>query len=155
MNTILLFGAFLLIIWCAVLSYLYVKLSSHYNSLTQGVHKKTLTSVLDHMGSEVVIAKRDIETLLKRCDTIEKENQFHIQKIGLLRFNPFNDTGGDQSFILSLLDSNNTGVVISGLFSRSGMRWYAKKVVQGDGQDHELSEEEKKALRIAKSTKPI
>lgn len=83
------------------------------------------------------------------CDRIEKEGQFHIQKVGLLRFNPFKDTGGDQSFILSLVDNNDTGVIVSGLYSRSGLRWYAKKVVNGKGAEHELSEEEKKALREA------
>lgn len=127
-------------------------MSSHYKRLIEGVNRKTLPSVLEHMGNQLLIAKKDIDNLIKRCDTIEKENLFHIQKIGLLRFNPFKDTGGDQSFILSLLDANNTGVVISGLFSRSGMRWYAKRVVKGEGFEHELSDEEKKALKVAKTT---
>ena len=78
------------------------------------------------------------------CDTIQKEGLLHIQKVGLLRFNPFKDTGGDQSFILSLIDGNDTGVIISGLYSRSGTSWYAKKVVKGKGVDYDLSEEEKK-----------
>jgi hypothetical protein len=69
--------------------------------------------------------------------------------VGLLRFNPFKDTGGDQSFILSLVDKTDTGVIISGLYSRSGLRWYAKKVKNGKGIVHELSEEEKKALKEA------
>ena len=71
--------------------------------------------------------------------------------MGLLRFNPFKDTGGDQSFILSLVNGKDTGVIISGLYSRSGTRWYAKRVVDGKSVDHELSEEEKKALKEAKS----
>lgn len=149
---IALFGFFVLFIWCITLSYFYWKMSHHYNTLTSGVNSKHLTSILDHMGEQVVVAKKDIENLIMRCDTIEKESLYHIQKIGLLRFNPFKDTGGDQSFILSLLDANNTGVVISGLFSRSGMRWYAKRVVQGEGFEHELSDDEKKALKIAKTT---
>jgi hypothetical protein len=143
----------LLLTWVIVLTYYYRKLSTHYNSLIEGANRRTLSGVLDHMGRELGIAKKDIESLLKRCDTIEKESLYHIQKIGLLRFNPFNDTGGDQSFIVSLLDANNTGLVISGLFSRSGMRWYAKKVVNGEGHEHELSDEEKKALKAAKSTR--
>ncbi len=152
LTTIALIGLFLLFIWCLALTYLLLKTTKHYKTLTDGVNKKTLPAVLEHMGSEVLMAKKDIESLLKRCDTIEKESVHHIQKIGLLRFNPFKDTGGDQSFILSLLDANNTGIVISGLFSRSGMRWYAKKVVKGEGSEHELSDEEKKALKIAKTT---
>lgn len=73
----------------------------------------------------------------------------HIQKIGLLRFNPFHDTGGDQSFILALLDSHDTGVVISSLHTRTGTRWYAKGVLSGRGQEHELSNEEQKAIKSA------
>lgn len=84
---------------------------------------------------------------------IDKEGDFHIQKVGLLRFNPFKDTGGDQSFILSLVDKNDTGVIISGLYSRSGLRWYAKKVKNGKGLEHELSDDEKKALKEVSSIK--
>jgi hypothetical protein len=102
------------------------------------------------MTRELHVAKKDIDQLIIRCDTIERRQQFHIQKIGLLRFNPFKDTGGDQSFILALLDAKDTGVVITALYSRSGTRWYAKKVLKGRGSEHELSDEEKKALHIAK-----
>ena len=142
----------LLFVWCLLLSYFYWKLSSHYNSLIGGTNRKSLTAVLDRLTDELKLSKKDIEILKNRCDTIEKDSLFHIQKIGLVRFNPFKDTGGDQSFILSLLDAKDTGVVISGLFSRSGMRWYAKKVVRGEGIDHSLSDEEKKALKAAKTT---
>jgi hypothetical protein len=93
--------------------------------------------------------KKELDSLKIYCDKIKKEGTFHIQKIGLLRFNPFKDTGGDQSFILSLTDGNDTGVVISGLYSRSGTRWYAKKVANGAGVDNELSEEEKKVIKEA------
>ena len=97
--------------------------------------------------------KKAIEMLRAHYDRIDKEGQFHIQKVGLLRFNPFKDTGGDQSFILSLVDNNDTGVIISGLYSRSGVRWYAKKVAGGKGVEHELSEEERKALKEASNIK--
>jgi len=69
-----------------------------------------------------------------------------------LRFNPFKETGGDQSFILALLDEDNNGVVLSGLYSRSGMRWYAKRIKKGLGTEHSLSEEEKEAIRQAVTT---
>ena len=99
---------------------------------------------------DVSINRKDISYLKSYCDKIQKEGLLHIQKIGLVRFNPFKDTGGDQSFILSLTDGNDTGVIISGLYSRSGTRWYAKKIVKGKSVEHELSDEEKKALSQAK-----
>jgi hypothetical protein len=97
--------------------------------------------------------KKDIDYLKEYSARIEKEGLLHIQKVGLIRFNPFKDTGGDQSFILSLIDGNDTGVIISGLYSRSGTRWYAKKVVNGKGSRTRISEEEKKALKEASINK--
>lgn len=137
-------------IWLIGLTILFWRLSSHYNNLLKGASSKTLKTVLEELLVEVQLSKKDIDSLRKRCDKIEKDNLLHIQKIGLLRFNPFKDTGGDQSFILVFVDANNTGVVMSGLYSRSGTRWYAKRVVQGKGVEHELSDEETKAIKEAK-----
>lgn len=138
-----------IIVWLGALTFLFWQLRSDYALITRSGDKKTIPTVLGDITKDLHLAKKDIALLLSRCDTIEKEEQLHIQKIGLLRFNPFKDTGGDQSFILSLVDANDTGVVISGLYSRSGTRWYAKKIVKGKGVDHELSDEEKKAIQLA------
>lgn len=127
--------------------FLYLKLQSHYNKLTGNINGKNLKNVLEDMLRQTNQSKKDIDFLKKYCDTIQKEGNFHIQKVGLLRFNPFKDTGGDQSFILSLVDGENNGVIISGLYSRSGTRWYAKRIKEGKGVEHELSEEEKQALK--------
>lgn len=145
-------GLLLGIIWLSILTYFFLRLSKHYNSLLDGQNKKTLQGILDNLLEKVHETKKELQNLIARCDKIEKEGRVHIQKIGLLRFNPFKDTGGNQSFILSLVDANNTGVVISGLYSRSGTRWYAKQVINGVGSEHELSEEEKKALKVATSS---
>lgn len=143
----------ILLLWLAVISYFYLKLSNHYNNLIKGVTEHSLHAVLERIIADLDIAKKDIAYLRETCDRMEKEGQLHIQKIGLLRFNPFKDTGGDQSFILALVDGQNTGVIISGLYSRSGTRWYAKKVLHGSPVDHEFSDEEKQALKEAKSLK--
>ena len=124
---------------------------THYNKLCEGIREKDFKFIMENLLKDVSLAKKDIENLKSYCDKIQKEGLLHIQKIGLVRFNPFKDTGGDQSFILSLVDGNDTGVIISGLYARSGTRWYAKRVIKGKSMDHELSEEEKKALKEAKS----
>lgn len=138
-------------VWSLILTVLFFRMSNHYNALTKGSHQRTLQSLLDSILKELEGAKRDLAIVSEKCDKIEKDGLLHIQKIGLLRFNPFKDTGGDQSFILALVDATDTGVVISGLYSRSGTRWYAKKVVAGKGIEHELSADEKKALNLAKT----
>lgn len=112
---------------------------------------KSFKSIMENLLKDVDIAKKDIDNLKSYCDKIEKDGLLHIQKIGLIRFNPFKDTGGDQSFILSLVDGKDTGVIISGLYARSGTRWYAKRVVNGKSVEHDLSDEEKRALKEARA----
>ena len=142
-------GLGIFFIWILVLTYQFLRLKNHYNTLITGVNKRTLEGVLTNIVKDIHDAKKNIIQLSNRCDTIEKDSLLHIQKIGLLRFNPFKDTGGDQSFILSLLDAKDTGVVVTVLYSRSGARWYAKKVVNGKGPEHSLSDDEKQALKLA------
>lgn len=94
--------------------------------------------------------KKTIDGLIAGCVKLEEDGLLHIQKVGLLRFNPFKDTGGDQSFILALVDAKDTGVIISSLHTRTGTRWYAKHVIGGKGTEYELSHEEEEALKSAK-----
>ena len=136
-------------LWLVFLSFVFWKLHIHYNKLIGTAGKEDLKSILEVLLKSSKENKKDIEMLRSYCAKIEEEGHFHIQKVGLLRFNPFKDTGGDQSFILSLVDKTDTGVIISGLYSRSGLRWYAKKVKDGKGVLHQLSDEEKKALKEA------
>jgi hypothetical protein len=152
MQTQVTLGIFVvIIIWLAFLTFYLRRMMQNYTVFTEGVHKKTLEEVLTSIVKEQKLNKKDIASLYARCDNIEKDGLLHIQKIGLIRFNPFKDTGGDQSFILSLVDAEESGVVITGLYSRSGTRWYAKRVVRGKGVEHELSDDEKRSLKMAKN----
>jgi hypothetical protein len=71
-----------------------------------------------------------------------------FSRVGPVRFNPFEDTGGNQSFALALLDGNGDGFVVSSLHARAGTRVYAKSVARG-ASDAALSDEEGEALRQA------
>lgn len=140
-------------VWLVTLTFFFARILSHYNRITKGVSNKSLKTVLEELLKETEINKKDIDYLKQYSLKLEKDGLLHIQKVGLLRFNPFKDTGGDQSFILSLVDNNDTGVVISALYSRSGTRWYAKKIRNGKGVEYDLSEEEKKALSESQTAK--
>jgi hypothetical protein len=139
----------ILIIWLGVITFYFFRLRKNYSTFTQGTNRKNLDEVLSGLVNSEQRVKEDIAKIIARCDRIEKEEGYHIQKVGLLRFNPFKDTGGDQSFILTLLDAHDTGVVITALYSRMGTRWYTKRVSLGKSTEHELSEEEKKAIHMA------
>jgi len=136
-------------LWLGFLSFLYYRLLNHYNKVIGESDGQGLRVLLEKVIKVTSENKKDIDLLRAYCDRIEQDGNFHIQKVGLVRYNPFKDTGGDQSFILSLVDKNDTGVIISGLYSRSGLRWYAKKVHNGRSVEHELSDDEKKALKEA------
>lgn len=73
-------------------------------------------------------------------------NSSGIQKVGLFRYNPFDDLGSDQSFSLSILDSSNSGVVLTSLHHRNFTRIYAKPIKNGQGDNITLSNEEKSAI---------
>lgn len=143
----------IIFIWLLGLSYYWYRLKQNYLQMTQGGAKKTLDEVLGDLVQTQQKAKDDIAKIMAQCAKMEKDEKYHIQKIGLLRFNPFKDTGGDQSFILALVDAHDTGIIITALYSRSGTRWYTKKIVRGRSTEHELSEEEKKALSLAAELK--
>ena len=140
----------IIILWLSVISFFLWKALSHYDKLGQGLKEKNFKTIMETLLKDVSIARKDIDNLELYCDKIQKDGLLHIQKIGLVRFNPFKDTGGDQSFILSLVDGNDTGVIISGLYARSGTRWYAKRIIKGKSVEHGLSDEEKKALDAAR-----
>ena len=71
-----------------------------------------------------------------------------VQRVGLVRFNPFSDTGGDQSFSIALLDGEGDGLVISSLFSRNETRVFAKPIQAGQSK-YNLTEEEQQAILLA------
>lgn len=86
-----------------------------------------------------------LESLEPRLARAEAISTMSVQKVGFRRFNPFQDTGGDNSFILVLLDQNNNGVILSSLYMRDGNRLYAKEIARAAARQP-LSEEEKQVL---------
>lgn len=115
-----------------------------FNFLKKKKDPKNLKEVLSRFKN----LEENFEKLSRELDKIREEARFSIQKVGIIRFNPFSDAGGDQSFSIALLDGNNDGVVITSLYSREGNRIYAKPLNSGQSQ-YALSEEEKEAIMRA------
>lgn len=93
-----------------------------------------------------------IENIFSDIKNLQGLSERAIQKTGVVRFNPFNNMGGNQSFTIALLDDKNNGFVISSLFIKEGNRVYAKAIKNGKS-DHLLSDEEKEAIARAISSK--
>ncbi|MGB9911375.1 MAG: DUF4446 family protein [Microgenomates group bacterium] len=153
MEKLLIGGEIFLLIWLVFLTFFLFKTVNHYKKLTEGVEKKDLKSVLEKILSNLKYDSQRINEVIKTLNRLEKENLKNIQKIGLVRFNPFADTGGNQSFSLALLDGEDNGLVISSLHSREITRIYAKPVKNGKGVNYQLSTEEMEAIKNARKIK--
>lgn len=106
----------------------------------------------DERLAKLLIENEKLHAVVKqhaaRIAVLEVIGNRSIQKIGFLRFNPFSETGGDNSFALTLLDRSNNGVIISSLYTREGVRVYAKSIEAGTPM-YSLSKEEEASLEQA------
>jgi Protein of unknown function (DUF4446) len=91
---------------------------------------------------------REVDRLGTRTGRLEATAPRAFQRVGLVRFNPFEDTGGNQSFALALLDAEGNGWVLSSLHARNGTRMYAK-AIRGGRSEGALSDEENAAIKQA------
>lgn len=98
---------------------------------------------------EIEKLNKNLENVSKELKELKEKNKLTIQRIAILRFNPFKEMGGNQSFSLALLDGNNDGVVITSLFSKEGSRVYGKPIKSGTSE-FPLTEEEKMVIEKAK-----
>ena len=126
-------------------------------------YKKFMTKIGD--GKDL---QEDLENYMYRVERVEKQNaeiknlvdaidanmDTCIQKIGIVRYNAFKDTGSDLSFALAMLDEKNNGVVLNGIYSREMSNIYAKPVENGKSK-YTISEEEGEAIQKAIENKQI
>jgi len=141
---------FVFIVWVVGLSVIVLRMVRHYNTLTTATKKTGLKEVLEVLLATQKGLQSQTKDLYKVLDEVKKDGRLHIQRVGLVRFNPFSDTGGSQSFTLSLLDGYDNGLVMTSLYARTGNRWYIKEVVSGKGKELVLSKEEQAAVQKAK-----
>jgi hypothetical protein len=129
------------------------RLRRRIDDLTGGVEGGDLEAVLGEHLETVHQVGRDLDELTARMAVLESSARHHFARQGLVRFNPFPDTGGNQSFALALLDESDDGYIVSSLHSRTGTRVYAKAVVGGKS-DTSLSAEEQEAIDEARAKRP-
>lgn len=135
---------------------LYAKVNSlkrRYQRMMQGMEGVNIERMMIGHIDEVRDALVTVDRLKHETKRLENLLTACVQRIGLVRFNAFDDTGSDLSFALALLDANNNGVVLSSLYGRNESRVYAKPIVNLQSK-YILSTEEQQALQIAKSSAP-
>ncbi|MDR3589264.1 MAG: DUF4446 family protein [Negativicutes bacterium] len=141
-----------LIIFIAI-NFKLAKLNRRYQKMMQGVHGENLERVLVGHIEEVRQAITQVNSLSKDVRRLDGILRGCVQRVGIVRFNAFEDTGSDLSFAVAMLDAENNGIVISSLFGRNDSRTYAKPIVNGESS-YFLTTEEKQALLKAKENIP-
>lgn len=127
---------------------MFFRLRKKIDCFLQGKDAKTLEESINNLIGEANNLRLSQNDISKIQEKQEKMLALTIKKIGVIRFNPFNNTGGDQSFAIALLNSNNSGIIISSLFLREGTRIYAKPV-NALKSSYPLSKEEEEAIKKA------
>jgi hypothetical protein len=125
------------------------KFRSKYNKMMVGAGdisvEQLLEKCLDKVG-DVEIKNKEIENEINK---IERNLLQCYQKLGVIRYNAFDNVGSDLSFSIALLDNSDNGLVISGIYSRDSSSTYAKPILLGKSK-YSLSAEEIQALEVAK-----
>jgi hypothetical protein len=139
-------------IWLLVLSFFLYRYSITFKKLTHGIEVTDLKNAFEKILTRGETNTKDIKDLYSKLNLIEEDSRFHVQKIGLIRFNPFKELGGDHSFSLAILDAHDTGIIITGLHTRDRTRVYLKDIKKGKSE-FELSTEERSALASAQKSR--
>lgn len=126
-----------------------IKLKNKYNKFMKKIgNGKNIEEDLENYMYRVERVERQNAEIISYCKNLDDEVAKCIQKVGIVRYSAFKDTGSDLSFAVAMLNENNDGVVFNGIYSREMSNIYAKPVKNG-GSEYTFSEEEKEAIRRA------
>ena len=116
--------------------------------------RRSMEAMLDEYLDKVEHVESKYDGILSLIDDINLRMVTCLRNVGVVRYNPFEDMGGDMSFAVALLDENDDGVIISTIHAREASYTYAKQVLGGKSS-HMLTEEEQEAVRVALEGKPL
>jgi hypothetical protein len=141
----------LLLIYTIISSFKIKKLRLKYEKFMNGVSEGNLEEILLEYIERLKIIEIKNKEMENRLSNAELNIINCVQKVGVVRFNAFDNVGSDLSFSVALLDDNDDGIVLSGLYSRESSCTYAKPIMSGNSK-YALSAEEMKAIDIAKKS---
>lgn len=146
---IILLGIILLLVLYIANSIKLSKLRKSYKQFMKKLGKgDQIDEILKKYINEVEEVEKNQEKLENYCNKLDENMNLCIQKIGIVRYSAFKDTGSDLSFTLALLNKYNDGIVLNGIYSREMSNIYAKPIENGNSK-YTLSEEEKEAIKKA------
>ncbi|MCI7121318.1 MAG: DUF4446 family protein [[Ruminococcus] gnavus] len=124
------------------------RMQEKYQIFMRGKDGKSLEKGFLEQFKTVEKLERAVKQNTRDIDTIYKRMKTHYQKIGIVRYDAFQEMGGNLSFVLTMLDENNNGWVFNAMHSREGCYTYIKEIIKGESY-MELGEEERESLKKA------
>ena len=137
------------LIWNISLQVQVSRLKKRSQEFFAGGKVNNLEDLILSQAKTLKLLDKDIQELYTISNQINALSFRGFHKLGVVRFNPFKDVGGDQSFSVALLNGKNDGLTISSLFTREGARVYTKTITGAQSEKHPLTQEEKEAIEIA------
>jgi hypothetical protein len=147
----LIIGFFIIILfsWIIFLHREIRKMKQRSLDFFSGNEVKNIEDIIIDHSKLLKTLDKDIQELYNISNQINILAHKSLYKFAMLRFNPFKEVGGDQSFSLAMLNGRNNGIVLSSLYTRDGTRIYAKAITNGISEKHPLTEEEKEVIKLA------
>lgn len=136
-------------LWLCTLTFLFWKERLFLKTLFPKNGERDIRKKFEEVIKAIEEFKGEAKEVNKRIDLIEENGLKHIQRVELLRYNPYEDTGGDQSFSIAILDKKGSGVMITSLHTRSGTRVFSKPVDKGKAVSYQFSKEEEQVIENA------
>lgn len=124
------------------------KVEAKYRKVTRGVNNKNLEEIIVEYLNRVEESKKISEDIKSLYGDMDSRIKDCIQKVSVIRYKAFEDVGSDLSFSVAMLDENNDGILLTGIFGRNESTTYAKPIEKGISR-YDLSEEEEEALNNA------
>jgi len=134
-----------LFIICIVLLKAVGKSEDKYRKFMRGANNKNIEELIISYFDKIDEAKTTTEATKEKCNSIERKVQSCLQKTSILRYRAFENVGSDLSFSISMLDNNNDGFILTGIYGRNDSTTYAKPIEKGLSR-YDLSAEEKEVL---------
>jgi hypothetical protein len=134
--------------WLAILQRSEARLRRRLRGILDESGTTSLDEVLGELTTRIDALGRRVDGLDALQRELQAASRLTLQRVGVIRFNPFQDRGGEQSFAIALLDHAGTGIVLSSLHGRTETRLFAKQISVGKSAIT-LSDEEQQAIRAA------
>ncbi|MCI9063190.1 MAG: DUF4446 family protein [Clostridia bacterium] len=144
---VILFVLNIILLICSIISNIRIKniKQNSKNFMTKLGNGKNLGEDLNNYMNKVINLEKELGDTNVFCKHLDKKINNCIQKVGVVRYNAYKDTTGDLSFAIALLNDDNDGIVLNGIYSREMSNIYAKPIQNGKS-DYIMTQEEQDAV---------